>query len=343
MKEKVKDLLKSINQDVSSVFVDFIERTGNNKAAIIHAGKNVFFAKKYFNSNSDINDRFQSEVSLFEYAKECAPNFVPKIYAIDEIDRIILFEKISGKNVKSVELDTKLILSAATFFSSLNKPEFKFTLGSKINNAAEACFSINNHLNLVEKRIIILEKAIEDELENKNALSAINLIREAFEKIKGHILNYTNQNMIQLDLDIEINDRVISPSDFGFHNCLKKDNSDLVFFDFEYSGWDDPAKVIGDFFNQLQVPVSELFFQIFVEKAFENQKNKNELVARAKLLLPLYKVKWACIAMNIFIPVNLERRLFSNPNLDIINYKKEQIQKAKNILLNIQTNNNVIY
>jgi hypothetical protein len=332
LEEKVLDLLKSINQDVSSVKVNFIERTGNNKAAIIHTKKNIFFAKKYFKSTSDINDRFESEVSLFEYAKECARNFIPNIYAIDEINRIILFEKISGKDVRLEEINTELILSAASFFSSLNKPEFKFTLGSKINNAAESCFSINNHLGLIEQRIITLEKAILNDLENQSASSTINLIRSAFEKVKNHILNYANQNMIQLDLEIEINDRVISPSDFGFHNCLKKENNDLIFFDFEYSGWDDPAKVVGDFFNQLQIPVSEKYFQIFVEKAFENQKNKNELVSRAKLLLPLYKIKWACIAMNIFIPVNLERRLFSNPNLDIINYKEEQIQKANKIL-----------
>jgi thiamine kinase-like enzyme len=198
-------------------------------------------------------------------------------------------------------------------------------------------------LNLVEKRIVSLEKSIHIDLENQNASNTINLLRESFEKIKKYILDYSKYNNIELDLEIEISNRVISPSDFGFHNCLIKDNNDLVFFDFEYSGWDDPAKVVGDFFNQLQVPVSENYFDIFVEKAFENQKNKIELVTRAKLLLPLYKIKWACIAMNIFIPVNLERRLFSNPNLDIINYKEEQIQKAINILNNIQKNKNVIY
>lgn len=343
MEASVLNLLKSINQDTSSVVVDFIERIGNNKAAIIYTEKNIFFAKKYFNSNSDTNDRFQSEVSLFEYAKECAPEFIPKIYAIDRLNRIILFEKIIGKNITTNDIDTNYILCAASFFSSLNKPEFKITLGKDINNAAEACFSINKHLNLVEKRIVSLEKSIYIDLENQKASNAINLLRESFEKIKKYILDYSKQNNIELDLEIEISNRVISPSDFGFHNCLIKDNNDLVFFDFEYSGWDDPAKVVGDFFNQLQVPVSEIYFDVFVEKAFENQKNKIELVTRAKLLLPLYKIKWACIAMNIFIPVNLERRLFSNPNLDIINYKEEQIQKAINILNNIQKNKNVIY
>jgi hypothetical protein len=47
--------------------------------------------------------------------------------------------------------------------------------------------------------------------------------------------------------------------------------------------------------------------------------------------------------MNIFIPINLERRLFSNPNLDIKKYKTEQIEKAKNILNKIQITTNVIY
>jgi hypothetical protein len=47
--------------------------------------------------------------------------------------------------------------------------------------------------------------------------------------------------------------------------------------------------------------------------------------------------------MNIFIPINLDRRIFSNPNLDIKNYKGEQILKAKNILNKILITKNVIH
>ena len=343
MEEKVKEILRTINEDVSSVVVKMIERTGNNKAAIIYTEKKTFFAKKYFNSTSDKKDRFQSEVLFFEYAKKCAPYFIPKIYAIDNASRIILFENIIGRSLKPEDINIESIISAAAFFSSLNIPEFKFNLRNKINSAAEACFSINAHLDLVERRILNLEKVVADNLKDINATQTISLIRGSFEKIKNHIMFYSKENMIDIDLEIQISDRVISPSDFGFHNCLKNENNELVFFDFEYSGWDDPAKVIGDFFNQLQVPVSEKYFDFFVNKAFENNLNKSELVIRAKLLLPLYKIKWACIAMNIFIPINLERRLFSNPNLDILKYKEQQIQKAQKILINLQNMNNVIH
>ena len=39
---------------------------------------------------------------------------------------------------------------------------------------------------------------------------------------------------------------VLNPSDFGFHNTLKKKNK-LFFLDFEYFGWDDPVKLTADF------------------------------------------------------------------------------------------------
>jgi hypothetical protein len=343
LEEKIIELLKTYKQDVSNVIIDRIERTGNNKAAIVRTNNAIFFAKNYFNSTLDNRDRFNSEISFFEYSKECAPNFIPKIHAFDTVNKIILFENILGSSLKSDDLNTEIISTAATFFSLLNRPEFKFSVGKKINTAAEACFSINSHLILIEQRIIKLENTVNNQLEEISASNIVNLIRTAFEQIKSSIFLFAHQNSVNIDLDIQINERVISPSDFGFHNCLIKENKDLIFFDFEYSGWDDPAKVTGDFFSQLQVPVSEKYFDTFVNIAFDSLTNKKELITRCKLLLPLYKIKWACIAMNIFIPINLERRLFSNPNLDIKKYKTEQIQKAKNILNKIQITTNVIY
>ena len=44
--------------------------------------------------------------------------------------------------------------------------------------------------------------------------------------------------------------RCLSPSDFGFHNALLRGRPgvpgarDWVFLDFEYFGWDDPAKTV---------------------------------------------------------------------------------------------------
>ena len=42
-------------------------------------------------------------------------------------------------------------------------------------------------------------------------------------------------------------ERCLSPSDFGFHNAICDVNGVYHFVDFEYFGWDDPAKMICDF------------------------------------------------------------------------------------------------
>ena len=52
-------------------------------------------------------------------------------------------------------------------------------------------------------------------------------------------------------------DRCLSPSDFGFHNALAQGET-VRFIDFEYAGWDDPAKTVCDFFHHPGVPVPDV-------------------------------------------------------------------------------------
>ena len=42
----------------------------------------------------------------------------------------------------------------------------------------------------------------------------------------------------------------IFSSDFGFHNALIDESGTVYLLDFEYAGWDDPAKLVCDFSNQ---------------------------------------------------------------------------------------------
>ena len=47
--------------------------------------------------------------------------------------------------------------------------------------------------------------------------------------------------------------------------------------------------------------------------------------------------------MNIFLPVHLERRKFSNPGLEVVAFKKNQLQKAADILQTFQNKTNVVH
>ena len=61
--------------------------------------------------------------------------------------------------------------------------------------------------------------------------------------------------------------RCLSPSDFGFHNAIRRASGELCFIDFEYAGQDDPAKMACDFLCQPEVPVPDACRERFLDAA----------------------------------------------------------------------------
>ena len=59
-------------------------------------------------------------------------------------------------------------------------------------------------------------------------------------QFKGLNKNFNNQIIKN---KYKFSDYILSPSDFGFHNIIIKDKK-CYFIDFEYSGFDDPHKLI---------------------------------------------------------------------------------------------------
>jgi len=80
------------------------------------------------------------------------------------------------------------------------------------------------------------------------------------------------------------------------------------------------------------VPVPSKYFEIFIETISVVFPDSEQIVKRAHLLMPVYKVKWCCIALNVFLPVHLARRQFANPYLDVNNLKRAQLAKAQSII-----------
>ena len=70
-----------------------------------------------------------------------------------------------------------------------------------------------------------------------------------------------------MDHPLDTQESVLSPSDFGFHNALLGPDGKLCFIDFEYAGWDDPAKLICDFFCQPQTPVPQAHLGFICQRA----------------------------------------------------------------------------
>jgi len=156
-----------------------------------------------------------------------------------------------------------------------------------------------------------------------------------WQELSARILACASRLKLNVDEPLAREHRCISPSDFGFHNALAEPNGNIRFLDFEYAGWDDPAKVAGDFFAQLAVPVPSEFFDRFATEIGHNFSSSEKISDRAALLRPAYQIKWCCIALNVFLPVHLARRRFADPGIDEIALKQNQLAKARQLLNSI--------
>jgi len=96
--------------------------------------------------------------------------------------------------------------------------------------------------------------------------------------------------------------RMLSPSDFGLHNALRAPDGGLAFVDFEYFGWDDPAKALSDVCLHPAMRLPPALRARFVE-AFREQAGQDAADAlRLRAALPLFALKWCMIFLNVFLP-----------------------------------------
>lgn len=335
LKDQTCLLLEKAGLDKKILSLSDCIHGGNNRTYKIETPDGIFVVKKYFRQNNDLRDRLSAEFTFLSYAKKIIPHMVPTPYSYDQAFAIALYEYIEGTPLTLQDVSEKEISQAIHFFCALNEPQHKMQ-ATELPLASEACFTLAEHLDLVTTRIKALQKLIPDDMEDKSAQKLVTQMSIYWRSLLNAVKRMADIEKIDLYAPLQHTQRAVSPSDFGFHNALKVKDGTIRFLDFEYAGLDDPAKMAGDFFSQLAIPVPIQYFDNFVKKAMAPFPHSDYLIRRAHLLKPVYQVKWFCIALNIFIPVNLERRRFANPGLDVHSLKRMQLSKAELLLQKLQ-------
>jgi len=96
--------------------------------------------------------------------------------------------------------------------------------------------------------------------------------------------------------------RTLSASDFGWHNMLATSRGS-VFLDFEYFGWDDPAKMACDVFWHPGMAMPEAWGRRFITQAIARRRVTDpDIDSRVAVSLPLYGLRWVAIILNEFRP-----------------------------------------
>ena len=218
---------------------------------------------------------------------------------------------------------------ALEFWAQINRHRSEKSAQS-LPAASEACFSIADHLQIVQRRIEKLSAIAPTDDIDRTAQKFVNdkLLpgwRQVREKIE-------NAAMAAKDQPIPTQYRCLSPSDFGFHNALQTESGSLVFHDFEYAGWDDPAKLVGDFFCQPKIPVPASFRTQFIQRIMKELSLPPDYQQRINLLMDVCRLKWCCIVLNEFLPAGAHRRQFRKNVPDFQERKRRQLDLAAHLL-----------
>jgi hypothetical protein len=313
---------------VRSVFA--CASSGNNRTYKVRTDQGALAVKQYFRHAGDTRDRLGTEFGFLSFAAQAAPGCAPAPLVMDGEEGLAAYEFVEGRPLTVPDLQWGHVQAAIDFFLALNTPQARL-LAKELPSASEACFSVVEHVELVGRRVAGLVAGIPNTAENSAARVFVHQLKTYWDALEPRVLVSATHEGMAPDAPLELAQRCISPSDFGFHNALVQADLRLRFLDFEYAGWDDPAKLVGDFFAQLAVPVPVEYFEPFVIAIAAAFANPQAVIVRSRLLRPVYQVKWCCIAMNVFLPTHLARRQFANPGMDTTALQHQQVVKAQTI------------
>ena len=315
------DILNTLNDFVKLDFKSLVKISGNGNSQVFEAKSlrgDLYFIKLYPDMAEDIRSRLLNEFRSLKYLNKNEISNVPTpIKKIDNLNIGVYSWIYGSQNFKVTNHDLKEILNFIKKLKNLSN-EKKF---SKRIIASEACFCPSDIINQIDRR---LENYKILALHNQELMFFLkNDFEPLYENAKKKI--YGKFNATYLTKKINQDNMILSPSDFGFHNAIKKNNL-ISFFDFEYFGWDDPVKLTADFIWHPAMKLNKIHQQMWINKMKCFFSKDKDFISRLSVSFPLFGIRWIMIILNVFHPNLMTKK---NKTKLINDYLDEDILKNK--------------
>ena len=305
------------------LFLTPLNGGGNNRSYKITCSEKVLMGKVYFKNPSDHRNRLLHETSFAKYLEFIGLENFPKLIAADDNMGVAAFDWLSGEIFESDSvIDKDYWEQCFDFLCDLQNGR-ESEEANTLPNASESAFSLREHWGLLQsrhdywlRRILNEPKSIPESIK----IFLLEKVETNYQKLAKEVLANTNFNHT-----IPREEQILSPSDFGLHNTLLRPSGSLFYYDFEYAGWDDPAKTIADFFAQPKFHAPPELFKVMKNKIIEllpetGIKNFHD---RLPLVVRMINLKWCYICLNVFHPLDCKRRKLSlTPKVDLITLYK---------------------
>jgi hypothetical protein len=292
----------------------------------VRAGEAEYAAKFYFRPTADGRDRLEVEFYGLQFLWQRGLRCIAQPLKADRGRQVALYRFIDGAPIDAAQAsaqDVGQVLSFLRQLRSISEEKDARTLGT----AAEAFFSAAAVIDNLRQRLACLE--------------SLDAQGPAYEALRGFLKDEFNPALQQFaaravkggDAELAWSYRTLSPSDLGFHNSLREASGELIFLDFEYFGWDDPAKTLSDavlhplmrLAHERKRQIAEGFSAIF--------GGDPGWKSRVERVYPLFALKWCMIMLNEFRPEQIERRRYVDRNAEEVHvFQMRQLDSARRLL-----------
>lgn len=259
-----------------------------------------YIVKKYIQRSGDTRDRLSVEFLGLTFLWNNGIHNIPEPICCSRDHQIGIYRFIPGKKIQEKDISSADIHTAVEFLESIHALVHKKD-ANKLLDASEACFSMQQYAKIIRARLnklLQLPQKIAMYKEFRQFLK--NDLHPFYTDVEKFVMRECEKKGIDMKAELDLKNRTLSPSDFGFHNAIRQQNNTLYFIDFEYFGWDDPAKMTVDFYLHPWVPVPKRYREYIFNKMISNFHDDKSYSKRVPLVYMLLAVKWCLIMLNVF-------------------------------------------
>jgi len=295
------------------LLIDPVAGGGNNRIYRVTTARGTAALKGYRVADDDPRDRLGQEWSALSLIAAHAPDAVPRPLAQDRAAGWAAYEWIDGERIGA--RDPGDIDAAIAFLKRLQRLRSE-TAAAGLADASEACLSVGELRRQIEGRLARF--AGQDQL-----ASFLSEIAALAQRLTPREVGPAG------DRPLSRGRQILSPSDFGFHNALRRPDGRLAFLDFEYFGWDDPAKLASDIHWHPGMGLTAEERRRFARGLAGLFGEDPGYSARLAVFQPLIGLRWCLILLNEFLPRGLARRRHAGQAEDAEAARARQLAKAR--------------
>jgi hypothetical protein len=289
-----------------------------------------FALKQYPPRRDDPRDRLSTEVGALRLMERHRIDAVPRVLGVDEARGFALLSWIDGSDVR--DISDADIDAAVAFLSAIHNLRAASWAAAQ-SLAAEACLCGGEIERQIKRRVTQLRAVAGAETE------LIEFLDQSFAPWFAEASQQARARMAAtgLDFDVELPQewRSLVPSDFGFHNSMRRNDGSLAFVDFEYFGWDDPVKLTADILLHPGRTLTLTQRKRFRQAALQLYGNDAVFPGRLSAHLPLFGLRWVLILLNEFIPKRWQRRVLAGEAGSWSAAKARQLASAREFLASL--------